>query len=37
MRANLIFATFNALKKLNIYKTKPEFEEKVCMTTGKAG
>jgi len=36
MRANLIFATFNALKKLNTFKTKPEFEKRVCMTTGKA-
>jgi len=36
MRANLIKATFNALKKLNTYKTKPEFEEKVGMTIGKA-
>ena len=37
MRANLMFATFNALKKLNTFKTKPEFETKVCMTTGKVG
>lgn len=35
MRVNLIKATFNALKKLNIYKLKPEFEEKVGMTIGK--
>jgi len=37
MRANLLKATLNALKKLNTYKIKPEFEEKVGMTIGKAG
>lgn len=36
MRANLMFAAFNALKKLNSFKTKSEFEKRVCMTTGKA-
>jgi small subunit ribosomal protein S5 len=35
MRINLIKATFDALKKLNAYKIKPEFEEKSGMTTGK--
>ncbi len=35
MRINLIKAVFNALKKLNVYKIKPEFEEKVGMTIGK--
>ena len=37
MRINLIKATFNALKKLNTYKTKPEFEKEVGMTIGKVG
>jgi small subunit ribosomal protein S5 len=36
MRINLIKATFNALKKINTYKTKDEFEKEVGMTTGKA-
>lgn len=35
MRINLIKATFNALKKLNAYKIKPEFEKKSGMTIGK--
>ncbi|MEM5872282.1 MAG: 30S ribosomal protein S5 [Candidatus Aenigmatarchaeota archaeon] len=35
MRINLIRATFNALKKLNAYKIKPEFEKKSGMTIGK--
>jgi small subunit ribosomal protein S5 len=34
-RINMIRAVFNALKKLNTYKTKPEFEKKVGMVTGK--
>ena len=37
MRANLIMANFNALKKLNTYKIKPDFEEKVGVTIGKVG
>ena len=37
MRINLIKATFNALNKLNTYKTKPEFEKEVGMTIGKVG
>ena len=32
MRANLLKATFNALKKLNTYKIKSEFEKEVGMT-----
>jgi len=35
MRTNLIRATFDALKKLNAFKTKPDFEKKVGMKTGK--
>jgi len=35
MRTNLIRATFDAFKKLNAFKTKPEFEKKVGMITGK--
>ena len=35
MRANLIKATFDALKKLNAYKIKAEFEKQSGMTTGK--
>lgn len=35
MRTNLIVATFNALKKLNSYKTKSDFEKQSGMTTGK--
>ncbi|MEM5782187.1 MAG: 30S ribosomal protein S5 [Candidatus Aenigmatarchaeota archaeon] len=35
MRINLIRATFNALKKLDAYKIKPEFEKKSGMTIGK--
>lgn len=35
MRANLIKATFDALKKLNAYKIKPELEKKSGMTIGK--
>jgi len=35
MRANLIKATFDALKKLNAYKVKLEFEKQSGMTTGK--
>lgn len=35
MRINLIMAVFNALKKLNRYKTKPDFEKSVGMTIGK--
>ena len=35
MRANFIKATFNALKKLNTYKIKPEFEKESGMTIGK--
>ncbi len=34
-RINMIRAVFNALKKLNTYKTKPEFEKQVGMVTGK--
>jgi small subunit ribosomal protein S5 len=36
MRINLVKATFNALKKINTYKTKDEFEKEVGMTMGKA-
>jgi small subunit ribosomal protein S5 len=36
MRINFVQAVFNALKKLNVYKIKPEFEKKVGMKTGKA-
>ncbi len=36
-RINLIRAFFNALKKLNTYKTKSEFEKKVGMAIGKVG
>lgn len=35
MRANLIRATFDALKKLNAYKVKADFEEKSGMKIGK--
>jgi len=35
MRTNLIKATFDALKKLNSFKTKIEFEKKVGMITGR--
>jgi small subunit ribosomal protein S5 len=35
MRTNLIRATFDALKKINAYKVKPEFEKKSGMTIGK--
>lgn len=35
MRINFAQAVFNALKKLNVYKVKPEFEKKVGMKTGK--
>ena len=35
MRANFIKATFNALKKLNTYKIKTEFEKESGMTIGK--
>jgi small subunit ribosomal protein S5 len=35
MRANLIKANFNALKKLNTYRIKPEFEKEVGMSIGK--
>jgi len=35
MRINLIKSAFNALKKLNTYKIKPEFEKQVGMTIGK--
>jgi len=35
MRINLIKATFNALNKLNTYKTKPEFEKEVGMVIGR--
>jgi small subunit ribosomal protein S5 len=35
MRANLIRAVFNALRKLNTFKLKPEFEEKVGLKVGK--
>jgi small subunit ribosomal protein S5 len=35
MRVNLIKATFDALKKLNAYKVKPEFEKQSGMTIGK--
>jgi small subunit ribosomal protein S5 len=35
MRINFAQAVFNALKKLNVYKLKPEFEKKVGMKTGK--
>ena len=34
-RINLMKATFNALKKINTYKTKSQFEEEVGMITGK--
>ena len=37
MRANLIRATFDALRRLNAYKVKPEYESKSGMTTGKVG
>lgn len=35
MRINFINAVFNALKKLNVYKVKPDFEKKVGMKVGK--
>jgi small subunit ribosomal protein S5 len=35
MRINLIKSVFNALKKLNTYKIKPDFEKQVGMTIGK--
>jgi len=34
-RVNMMRAVLNALKKLNTFKMKPEFEKKVAMTTGK--
>lgn len=37
MRINLIKATFNALKKLNTYRIKPDFENKTGMSIGKVG
>ncbi len=35
MRINFIKAVFSALKKLNVYKIKPDFEKKVAMKVGK--
>jgi small subunit ribosomal protein S5 len=35
MRINLVRAVIDALKKLNAYKVKPDFEKKVGMTIGK--
>ncbi|MFH0928780.1 MAG: 30S ribosomal protein S5 [Candidatus Aenigmatarchaeota archaeon] len=35
MRINFVMAVFSALKKLNTYKIKPEFEKNVGMTVGK--
>lgn len=35
MRINFAKAVFNALKKLNVYKLKPDFEKKVGMKVGK--
>jgi small subunit ribosomal protein S5 len=35
MRANLIRSTFDALKKLNAYKVKPEFEKESGMSAGR--
>ena len=35
MRINFVEAVFSALKKLNIYKIKPDFEKKVGMKVGK--
>jgi small subunit ribosomal protein S5 len=35
MRINLMFAVFDALRKLNTYKLKPEFEKKVGLIVGK--
>ena len=35
MRTNFVMAVFSALNKLNVYKVKPEFEEKVGMKVGK--
>jgi small subunit ribosomal protein S5 len=35
MRINFVMAVFNALKKLNVYKLKPDFEKKVGMKMGK--
>lgn len=35
MRTNLLKATFDALKRLDAYKVKPEFEKQSGMTTGK--
>lgn len=35
MRINFVKAIFSALKKLNVYKLKPEFEQKVGMKVGK--
>jgi small subunit ribosomal protein S5 len=35
MRANLIRCVFNALKKLNAYKVKPEFEKESGMSAGR--
>jgi small subunit ribosomal protein S5 len=37
MRTNLIRATFDALKKLNAFKVKQDYESKSGMTTGKVG
>ena len=35
MRTNFTMAVFSALRKLNVYKLKPEFEEKIGMKIGK--
>jgi len=35
MRINFVMAVFNALKKLNVYKLKPDFEKKVGMKVGR--
>lgn len=35
MRTNFVMAVFSALNKLNVYKVKTEFEEKVGMKVGK--
>ena len=35
MRTNFTMAVFKALQKLNVYKIKPEFQEKVGMKVGK--
>ena len=36
MRTNFVMAVFSALRKLNVYKIKSEFQEKVGMKVGKA-